>query len=253
MLESHATQVHPPRIPAADFTVPEPLDLAFEGWSPEVFAMLDRLRAHPHIEQYRKEKPGVTDLLKEPFKGYRNDLVVNWVLPNRLGLETEKNVFSRLLKNDFGAGGCKDNLWMSFYRPGRKRLEDVQISHKISPDGFAVGLFVGGYAKDLVKQAKERIASEPGRYLGLVNPLLENGAWNFFFRVGAGQSKTMHRFTDPLGAVPEELERAQAIWVRRYFDRDDVLACGPQLVPRALDTVITLWPIYRFYLAGSAT
>lgn len=252
MLESHTTQVDPPQIAASDFTIPEPLNLEFEGWTPEVFAMLDRLREHPHIDQYRKEKPGVTQLLKDPFKRYRNDLVVNWVLPNRLDLETEKNVFSRLLKNDFGAGGCKDNLWMSFYRPGRKRLEDVQISHKISPDGFAVGIFVGGYAKDLVKQAKARIDREPDRYLSLINPLLESGDWKFFFRTGSGKSKEMHRFEAPIEAMPDAIGRAKAIWVRRYFDRDDVLDWGPDLVSHALGTVRTLWPLYRFYLAGSS-
>ena len=59
--------------------------------------MLDRLRDEPHIDQYKSEKPGVTDHLKAPFRRYRDDLVVNWVLPNRLDFETERYVFSRLL------------------------------------------------------------------------------------------------------------------------------------------------------------
>ena len=250
MLESHATQVDPTQISASEMTLPDTFDLEFEGWTSAVFEMLDRLRETPHIDQYNKEKPGVTDDLKDPFKRYRNDLVVNWVLPNRLALETEKNVFSRLLKNDFGAGGCKDNLWMAFYRPGLKRLKDAQVSHRISPDGFDVGLFLGGYAKDLLKEAKRRIQDTPGRYRALVNALLDEEGWRFYFSTGSGKSKERHVFYDPLDELPDELDRAKGIWVRRRFPRAQVLDWGPELVPHALGAVFDVWPIYRFYLEG---
>jgi len=241
-------RVDPAQQPATQMTRPEPLDLEFEGWAAETFEMLGRLRANPHIEQYNKEKPGISTKLKEPFKRYRNDLVVNWVLPNRLDLETEKNVFARLLKNDFGAGGCKDNLWMSFYRPGRKRLKDVQISHNISPDGFDVGLFVGGYAEDLLQQAKDRIGQAPEQYLGLINPLLQRKSWRFYFRTGSGKSKERHTAESELDAVPDEVTRANDIFVRHHIPRETVLDEGPDLVKHALDAVMAVWPIYRFYL-----
>lgn len=252
VLQSHTAHVVPARLSASEMTLPEPLDLAFEGWTPAVFAMLDRLRETPHIDQYQKEKPGVTEKLKDPFKRYRNDLVVNWVLPNRLALETEKNVFSRLLKNDFGAGGCKDNLWMAFYRPGRKRLTDAQVSHKISPDGFEVGLFVGGHAKDLLNDVKRRIQQRPERYRALVNTLLEREGWRFYFTTGSGTRKERRVFHTPLDAVPGDLERANGIWVRRRFARSTVLEWGPALVRHALEAVFGVWPVYRFYLDGPA-
>lgn len=251
MLESHAPPIDPTQLSVSEMSRPGTLDLEFEGWTPAVFAMLDRLRETPHIDQYKKEKPGVTDHLKDPFKRYRNDLVVNWVLPNRLALETEKNVFSRLLKNDFGAGGCKDNLWMAFYRPGRKRLTDAQVSHSISPDGFDVGLFLGGYAKDLLKEAKRRIKDTPERYRGLINALLEQEGWRFYFYSGSGKNKERHVFRDPLEAVPDAIDRAKGIWVRRRFPRQAVLEWGPELVRHALGAVFDVWPVYRFYLDGS--
>lgn len=250
MTESPFTAVDPTAVTASDMQLPEPLDLEFEGWTPEVFDMLQRLREHPHIDQYQKEKPEVSTLLKEPFKRYRNDLVVNWVLPNRLDFETEKNVFSRLLKNDFGAGGCKDNLWLSFYRPGRRRLTDAQISHKISPDGFAVGLFVGGYMDDLLEEVKDRIQTEPERYLGLINPLLQEKEWKFYYRCGSGESKRKYTFTEPLEELPDELDKAKGIWIRRYMPRERVLDWQSDLVRHTLDAVFDVWPVYRFYLAG---
>jgi hypothetical protein len=243
------TTIDPPHVPVEDMRRPDPLDRSFEGWSTEVFAMLDRLRAEPHIDQYKKEKPGVTDHLKDPFRRYRDDLVVNWVLPNRLGFETEKHVFSRLLKNDFGAGGCHDHLWMSFYRPETRRLEDVQITHRVSPDGFAVGLYVGAYATDLLAQAKTRISDAPVTYLDLVNPLLERDDWRFYTHRGSGDNETRTVHADPLDTVPESVEGADGIYVRHYIPRDQTLALGPELVDRALDLVFEVWPIYRFYLA----
>jgi hypothetical protein len=249
MIEPDLDRIDPVQVPAADMTRPETLDLSFEGWSVAAFGILDRLRETPHISQYKQEKPGVTDDLKDPFHRYRDDLVVNWVLPNRLGFRTEKNVFSRLLKNDFGAGGCHDNLWMSFYRPETKRLKDVQISHCISPDGFDVGIYVGAHATGLLDQALGRIEQAPDRYLSLVNPLLEQEGWRFYYHYGSGETKTRPTHHAPLDALPDDLDRADGLWVRRRFERDKVLDWGPDLVEHALDAVLALWPIYRFYLA----
>ena len=250
--EPTTATIDPPQKSLESMHRPDELDQSFEGWSEEVFAMLDRLRAEPHIDQYKKEKPGVTEYLKDPFRRYRDDLVVNWVLPNRLGFETEKYVFSRLLKNDFGAGGCHDHLWMSFYRPETRRLEDVQITHRVSPDGFAVGIYVGAYATDLLEQAQSRIQADPAGYLDLVNPLLARDDWRMSTHRGSGESKTKDVVTTPLNAVPESVEKADGIHVRHYIPRSETLDLGPELVDRALDLVFDVWPIYRFYLAEGA-
>ena len=241
--------IAPSAVPVEDMEQPNTLDRSFEGWTPAVFEMLDRLRAEPHIDQYKKEKPGVTDHLKDPFRRYRDDLVVNWVLPNRLNFETEKHVFSRLLKNDFGAGGCHDNLWMSFYRPKTRRLEDVQITHRVSPDGFAIGVYVGAHATDLLAQAQSRIAQAPATYLDLVNPLLDREGWRFYTHRGSGANESKTEHTAPMDAVPEAVGRADGVYVRHYLSREATLDLGPQLVDWALDRVFDVWPIYRFYLA----
>ncbi|MFQ5569422.1 MAG: hypothetical protein ACE5G0_07085 [Rhodothermales bacterium] len=230
---------------AHEFIRPEPLDLTFEGFASEAFAILERLRHQPHIEQYRKEKEVIDQYLIAPFKRYRDDLVVNWVLPNRLDFETEKNVFSRLLKNDFGAGGCHHHLWMSFYRPGWRRLTDVQLSHSITPDGFEVGLFVGGYAKDLIKNARTSIQASPTEFLSL---LLSLGHGTFYFAYGSGKGRVRRKIDLPLASLPDNLGKSDAIWIRRSFGRADVVAWKSELVRQALETLRVLWPIYQFVL-----
>jgi hypothetical protein len=138
---------------------------------------------------------------------------------------------------------------MSFYRPETRRLEDVQITHRVSPDGFAVGLYVGAHATDLLRQAKDRILSAPATYLDRVNPLLERDDWRFYTHRGSGSNETRTVHAEPLDAVPDAVEGADGIYVRHYIGRDETLALGPELVDRALDLVFDVWPIYRFYLA----
>ena len=235
--------------PAAAWVIPDPLDLTFEGFAPEAFGVLDRLREHPHIEQYRKEKEGIQRFITGPFKQFRDDLVVNWVLPNRLGFETEKNVFSRLLKNDFGAGGCHHHLWMAFYRHGRRRLTDAQLAPCITPNGFTLGLFIGGYMTDLLKQAKANMAVDPARFLDLLNPLLHDKKWKFC--IYQGQAKTL--FPDPLERLPGELAKATGLFIRSYMCREEVLDAGAGLVRWSLDRLGYLWPIYQFMLRDERT
>ena len=238
----------PDQVSAPNLVMQQPPDCSFEGWNPEVFELLGRLRETPHIDQYNEEKPHLHELLKTPFKRYRNDLVVNWVLPSRLDFETERYVFSRLLKNDFGAGGCHDNLWLAFYRPHTKRLKDVQISHRIDPDGFQVGVFVGAHATDLLNQAQQHIKQAPATYLDYVNACLtrEGEQWRFYYRTRRSADPVYH--TDPLTEVPDALNKATGIWLRRFMPRDQVLEWGARLVSEALQTVRCVWPVYRFYL-----
>ncbi|PEN15036.1 hypothetical protein CRI94_01745 [Longibacter salinarum] len=228
---------------------PDTWTFEFRGFGSAAFRILDRLRETPHIDQYQDEKPGVTDDLKDPFRRYRDDLVVQWVLPNRLDFETERHVFSRLLKNDFGAGGCHDNLWMAFYRPETKRLKDVQISHRISPDGFDIGIYVGSHAKDLLQQARSRIDDAPETYLDLINPLIGRDNWRFSLHGGSGDRAWTNVWTAPLDEMPDDLARCKGIWVRRRIGRERVLDLGPELVKEGVNTVMDVWPIYRFYLA----
>jgi hypothetical protein len=228
------------------FDTPTPLAVRFDGFGPEAFAVLDRLREHPHIEQYREEKAAIKEHIAEPFKVYRDDLVVNWVIPNELPFETEKNVFSRLLKNDFGAGGCHHHLWMSFYRPPRRRLTDVQLSHSLYPDGFVFGLYMGAYAKGLFRAAKQHMADEPDRTLDLINELIEKG-YTFTYAPTITKSLATPTFTEPLDALPEDLGRAKGLWVRRRVPKDQALELGGDLVGEAVEAQAELWPLYRLW------
>lgn len=221
-----------------------PLNLNFEGFSPEAFAALEGLRQRPTVAQYRADRERIDRAVVAPFKRYRDDLVVNWVIPNALPFETERNVFSRLLKNDFGAGGAHHHLWMSFYRPHLKRLSDVQLSHGIYPDGFAWGLYVGAYAKSLFTAARSRLLAEP-EGLRLLNDVIAQG-YSFSYAPTVTKKASNPTYTEPLTEMPADLQRARGIWVRRRIDREEVLAQGGSLIASAIAAQVELWPLYRW-------
>lgn len=219
------------------------MDLVFEGFAPEAFAVLERLRENPHVEQYRKEKEAIREYITEPFKKYRDDLVVHWVLPEGLPLETEKNVFSRLLKNDFGAGGCHHHQWMAFYQLRRKRLLDVQLSHSIYPDKFTIGLFVGDYAQDLLAGVLRKIRTEPESMRDEINELIESGYKFSYYQRGNARNNACHVERE-FRSWPDDLDRANGLWVRKAFSREQVLTWQSDLVPHALEEIRRLQPLY---------
>lgn len=224
-------------------------DYHFPGFTEATFAILDRLKAHPHIEQYRKEKPALSAHLTQPFKAYRDDLVVYWVLPSELDLETERNVFSRLLKNDFGAGGCHHHQWLSFYRPGYRRLTDVQLAHSLSTDGLTLNLFVGAYGKAVLKAAKAQTRRATSTFLAHLEPLLQ---YKLTLEVPVKGQTQRTVYHPPLAELPEAWDRASALWISRLYPRAEVIAAGPALMDQVLAGLRDLWPIYELWTGEHA-
>lgn len=233
-------------VAAEDLRLPEQPDVRFRGFGSDAFDVLEELRRRPTIDEYRRHKVRIKTEIQDPFKRYRDDLVVNWLLPNRIRLETEKNVFSRLLKNDFGAGGCHHHFWMSFYRPERSRLRDVQLVHSLWPDAFYIAVYIGHPIPKLFKRVHRRILNNPDEFLRLLNPLLLEDATEL--RLTYGRPLERRVIASPLSHLPGEFGRATEIAVRRRFSREDVLDLGPRLVQEAMAKVVALWPIYRYLL-----
>ncbi len=231
-----------PALPARRADSP---DLTFAGFPEAGLDALARIKATPHVGQVRDEKPVLKADVEAPFKRYRDDLALNWVLPNGIPFETEKGVFSRILKNDFGAGGAHHHLWMAFYRHGRTRLTDIQLSHAVYPDGFRWALYAGSYSGALFTAARERMVDDP-EGLRLVNALLTCG-YRMAFAPHVTKPEGYPEITEPIDAFPDGLARAKGIWLARRIDRAETLRLGPRLVTSAIDAQLELWPLYRFW------
>jgi len=217
----------------------------FEGFAPEAFEALARLKAHPHIEQYRQEKSALRRYVQEPFRRLRDDLVVNWVLPSALALETERNVFSRFLKNDFGVGGCHAHYWMAFYRQGRRRLADVQLIVSLHFDGLRVGVYAGEPARAVWRAVRAHLPEAGVSVLESIIPLLQI---KIYPRKGEACSIGGE---DDLQRLSVLLRGAEGIWAGRSLSRTAVLRQGPEVVDWILETWRLAWPLYRFCCAVS--
>lgn len=225
-------------------TVTQPPSRSFEGFTDATFDLLDAIKAAPHVETLRRLKPDLDRHVVAPFKRYRDDLVVNAVLPSRLPWETERNVFARFQKNDFGAGGAKSHLWFSFYRLGRKRLYDIQPAHTVAPEGFRFGLFTGIYADDLTRALLARLAADPDGFARLAAPLLADG-WRL-----NGEDRT-GRFDVALPLDPAAALRLKGVWWTKGLPRAEAVALGPRLVDAGLEAMQRLWPMYRYFVGDT--
>jgi hypothetical protein len=219
---------------------------AFAGFQETAFEALDRLRENPTVEQLRADRARIQAEVVEPFRLFRDDLVVHWVLPRGASLETERNVFSRLVKNDFGAGGAHSHLWLAFYRHGRTRLTDLQLSHSLSPEGFSVSLYASERAGATFAALLRQVHGEPARLLQHINDLLSGGFVLSCALRGVTRRSADHAWSAPLAELPEELHRARAVWVTSRIPRDQVVASGTCLVCTALALMADLEPLYQW-------
>ncbi|CAN5541216.1 hypothetical protein BH23BAC4_BH23BAC4_04870 [soil metagenome] len=224
----------------------------FPGFDERAFEILRSLRESPSVAHFQTIKSTFDRAVRAPFRLYRDELAIRLVLPNQLPFETERNVFSRIPRNDFGKGGAHHYYWMAFYRFGLSRLQDVQLSHGLHPDRFVVGFYVGAQANHVFEVARERLVGNVDVVLPMLNALFQAG---FVLELGRGTTRASATLTvdKPVEIVPEEMSRAQAIWVSRSIPRETVVALGPRLVDRALETLALLWPLYVFCTRPSRT
>jgi 5-methylcytosine-specific restriction enzyme B len=116
-------------------------------FSAQTFDLLATLHTDPKASVYKGQKEDFQKYLIEPFK----DLMLNVaeLLPSSISerMETQKNLFSSITKNDFGRGGTWDFYWGAFYPKGERRTESTQLFLWINHERIEFGFFIGIYGK----------------------------------------------------------------------------------------------------------
>jgi hypothetical protein len=224
-----------------DLVFVRPPSRACMGFSTDSFDVLATLRRAPLMTTYQHEKTRVTEHVQVPFKAFRDDLVANFVLPTRADLETERNVFSRIPKNDFGRGGANSHFWLAFYRPSRSRLSDVQLMHSLHPHEFRIGVSCPVHARTLIKAIRGNI----GRYAEELRDVVSD--------VIAQDNLELHLLDYESGRTPAAdmsdavagLRKAGGWRVTRAVPRKQVIDLKEEIVDLSLDTIEAIWPFYR--------
>jgi 5-methylcytosine-specific restriction enzyme B len=113
----------------------------------QTFDLLATLHSDPEASVYKDQKEAFQKYLIDPFE----DLMLNVAqrLPSGISerMETQKNLFGKIIKNDFGRGGAWDFYWGAFYQKGKRRTESAQLFLWINNERIEFGFFIGDYGK----------------------------------------------------------------------------------------------------------
>ncbi len=137
----------------------------------QTFALLAALHATPQRAFYLEHKDEFKEQLEEPFRRLAHDVAQRLPAAITEIMETERGVFGRILKNDYGQGGAWDYCWGAFYPKGGKRTADPQLSLWINYERFECGFYIGEYGKDYRQRFQQRCQTH---YEELAELLKEN-------------------------------------------------------------------------------
>lgn len=202
------------------------------------FELLSKIHAAPTSATYQANKQDFKNFVEDPLQTLLKTVSQN--LPDEIlaVVETEKKIFARFLKNDFGQGGAWDFYWGAFYPKGGKRTTDAQLFVSINRDTLETGFYMGENGKDqknrFLKNAKT-YGKEIGQLLdGLPkDPALSLGNKD---RISTGDSP---KFEEWLASVTADGMRA-GVSIKRP---DIVSSTKQQLVTQIVGLFKQLFPL----------
>lgn len=111
----------------------------------DTFSLLAKLTANPVVDTYQKNKEAIKSAVEIPLQTLIRKAAAKLPKPMSDILETEKKIFARILKNDYGQGGAWDYYWGALYPKGGKRNTDAQLFVWVNNDRIEFGFYVGDY------------------------------------------------------------------------------------------------------------
>ena len=118
-------------------------DSAFSARS---FKLMAGLTENPTKAFYHENRDDFAAHLEKPFKRLLLSVGAELTPLMLEVLETERHIFSKILKNDFGRGGAWDHYWGAFYPKDQKRIAGAQLFAMINRNRFDWGFYAGEYA-----------------------------------------------------------------------------------------------------------
>jgi 5-methylcytosine-specific restriction protein B len=137
----------------------------------KTFDLLVGLHENPSADFYSKNKDALKEYVEGPFQDLMRS-VVNKLNPEIVDfMETEKGVFSRFLKNDYGRGGAWDYYWGRFYPKGINKSDGPQLILSINREVMFAGFILGDYSSDVKKLFAENIITNKKRISELLGDI----------------------------------------------------------------------------------
>ena len=137
-------------------------------WTSEAFELLEQIHLNPTKEFYSTHAEEFKQRLEKPFQQLLG-AVGQRLRPEITELmETEKRIFSRIMKNDWGRGGAWDFYWGAFYPKGGKRTEAAQLFLGMHEDCLEFGFYIGEYGAE----QRDRFTQSCSRHLEILEDIL---------------------------------------------------------------------------------
>ena len=114
-------------------------------FSSHCFELLAELHANPTQDFYRSKREEFRQYVETPLQRVLKLVSERLPAPMLDTLETEKKIFGKIPKNDWGKGGTWDYYWGAFYPKGGKRIEDAQLFLSINCNVLRFGFSIGSY------------------------------------------------------------------------------------------------------------
>lgn len=108
----------------------------------DTFTLLAGIAAAPTAGFYQDHKAALKQQVEAPLQSLVRRSAERLPALMRDRLETERNLFSRFLKNDFGRGGAWSHYWAAFYPRGSRRVVDLQMVTSVDRSGLLVGFYI---------------------------------------------------------------------------------------------------------------
>ncbi|MEZ0394538.1 MAG: DUF2461 family protein, partial [Desulfurococcaceae archaeon] len=138
------------------------------------FELLQGLAAEPTKAFYDAHLEEFNDHLLQPFRELLKGVADTLPQPMKEVLETEKRLFSKIPKNDYGRGGAWDFYWGAFYPKGGSRIKDGQLFVTVKADSLKVGFAVSDYGESSKERLRANCTRHSQKLLALLNDSLGN-------------------------------------------------------------------------------
>jgi len=190
----------------------------------KAFELLSELHEHPLQSFYEEHAEEFDATIEAPLKRLMSG-VAN-ALPANITdmLETQKGLFSRIPKNDYGRGGAWDFYWGAFYPKGGKRIADPQLFVFVSANVLRFGFYIGDYGTDPRKRFVKNCSEHSAILKKLLEPMLVGNDLEF------GESGRV--------APPSSTQSGRLTWSEWLSDPETVgIQAAIELEP---DVVVTM-------------
>jgi len=185
-------------------------------FTPRTLELLEGLHRDPTVAYYNEHRDAFQKHLIAPFRRLFHDVAE--CLPAAITdvMETERRLFSRIPKNDFGQGGAWPWYWGAFYPRGSKRTDDAQLLLSIDHQRLAFGFFIADYAAERRQEFVERCRGAHHELGAMLGDVLSDDDLVFDLHEGI--------VLGPDGSVDSELDLTWQEWLE-HPDRADFAVC----------------------------